>query len=59
MVEGAPETSKWHFDDYGIYFIPFHLSHISKQLNIKSYILISKSIIIFILNQNNLWIWEL
>lgn len=42
------------FYDFYNYSILFHLSYIFKQLNIKSYILISKSIIIFILNQINL-----
>jgi hypothetical protein len=54
MVEGCLRRTYGIFYDFYNYFISFHLSHTSKQLNIKSYILISKSIIIFILNQINL-----
>lgn len=54
MVEGCLRRTYGVFYDFYNYSIPFHLYHISKQLHIKSYILISKSIIIFILNQINL-----
>jgi hypothetical protein len=54
LVEGPLTRTYGVFYDLYNFSIPFHLFHITKQLNIKSYILISKSIIIFILNQINL-----